>query len=52
MTFAAQDGKTRVTWRMVFESATECAAMRNFIAAANEQNFDRLAAQLARTASA
>ena len=46
MTFAAEDGQTRLTWRMLFESADECEKLRNFIADANEQNFDRLEAYL------
>jgi uncharacterized protein YndB with AHSA1/START domain len=40
-------GKTRVTWRMCFESADEVAKLGKFIAAANEENFDRLEAHLA-----
>ena len=47
MTFAEQSGKTELTWRMVFESAAEVAKLRGFIAAANEQNFDRLETHLA-----
>ena len=48
MTFAEEGGATRLNWRMVFESASEVAKLKNFIAAANEQNFDRLAAHLAK----
>jgi uncharacterized protein YndB with AHSA1/START domain len=47
MTFADEAGKTRLTWRMVFESAEEANKVRSFVPQANEQNFDRLAAQLA-----
>ena len=47
MTFAEEAGKTRLTWRMVFESPEETAPVREFIVRANEQNFDRLAAHLA-----
>ncbi len=47
MTFADESGKTRLTWRMTFESADEFSRVKNFIAKANEQNFDRLAAHLA-----
>ena len=51
MTYADADAdagaSTRLTWRMVFASAAECARIRDFVAAANEQNFDRLAAHLA-----
>lgn len=46
MLFAAAPGGTTLTWRMLFDSADEAARVRNFVAAANEQNFDRLAAVL------
>jgi uncharacterized protein YndB with AHSA1/START domain len=47
MTFVPEAGKTRLTWRMRFESAAELERVEAFIPPANEQNFDRLAAQLA-----
>jgi len=47
MTFAEEAGKTRLTWRMEFESVAELERVRAFIPGANEQNFDRLQAQLA-----
>ena len=47
MTFAEEAGRTRLTWRMLFESAAELERVRAFIPAANEQNFDRLQALLA-----
>ena len=47
MTFAEDSGKTRLTWQMAFDSAEEAETVREFIAAANEQNFDRLEAELA-----
>lgn len=43
-----QDGKTRLTWHMLFESVAECHKVKAFAAAANEQNLDRLEAQLAK----
>ena len=46
MTLAEEAGKTRLTWRMEFESAAELDRVRAFIPAANEQNFDRLQVQL------
>lgn len=46
MEFAADSGRTRLTWRMLFDSAAECARVRDFIIPANEQNFDRLAIDL------
>lgn len=47
MTLVPEAGKTRLTWRMRFESAAELERVKAFIPAANEQNLDRLAAQLA-----
>jgi len=47
MTFAEEAGKTRLTWRMEFESVAELERVRAFIPGANEQNLDRLQAQLA-----
>lgn len=43
MTFdALERGRTRLRWRMRFESAAEAARVREFVRQANEQNFDRL----------
>jgi uncharacterized protein YndB with AHSA1/START domain len=50
MTFTETAGQTTLTWRMLFDSAAECAKLRSFIVAANEQNFDRLEAQLRKLA--
>lgn len=52
MEFAPEPGGTRLTWRMQFESAAEREKLKDFIAAANEQNFDRLAACLSGNAPA
>ena len=46
MLLAEQGAGTELTWRMRFDSAVECAKIRSFVAAANEENFDRLAAYL------
>jgi uncharacterized protein YndB with AHSA1/START domain len=46
MSYADEAGKTRLTWRMVFESVEEADKVRGFVPHANEQNFDRLAAAL------
>ncbi len=46
MTFAEEADQTRLTWIMRFESAQEAQQVREAVIAANEQNFDRLAAQL------
>jgi uncharacterized protein YndB with AHSA1/START domain len=43
-----QNGKTRLTWRMRFVLPEEGAKLHDVIAEANEQNFDRLEAHLAR----
>jgi uncharacterized protein YndB with AHSA1/START domain len=51
MTFAEQGSGTRVTWRMRHETARECEKIRPIAVDANEQNFDRLAEELARMAS-
>ncbi len=48
----AGDGKTRLTWRMVFETAEVCESVRQVVTPCNEQNFDRLEEQLARMAPA
>ncbi len=47
---AEQGGKTKITWRMLFESATERDNVAKFAVVANEQNFDRLEAELAKMA--
>ncbi|HVK19491.1 MAG TPA: SRPBCC family protein [Fimbriiglobus sp.] len=49
ITLDDEGGKTRLTWRMLFESAEEFDRVQSFVAEANEQNFDRLAEELART---
>jgi uncharacterized protein YndB with AHSA1/START domain len=42
MTFAPEGEGTRLHWRMLFEPTEENLQLKKFIAAANEQNFDRL----------
>ncbi|MNL72341.1 hypothetical protein D3C87_1976370 [compost metagenome] len=42
MTFDEEAGGTRLTWRMLFEPTEENLQLEKFLAAANEQNFDRL----------
>jgi uncharacterized protein YndB with AHSA1/START domain len=44
-----EEGQTRLTWCQRFETAAECAKVRHFAVDANEQNLDRLEAELART---
>jgi uncharacterized protein YndB with AHSA1/START domain len=43
MTLLDRGEKTLLLWRMLFDSAAECARVREFVVPANEQNFDRLA---------
>ena len=40
----------RLTWCMLFESVAECDKVKRFAVAANEQNLDRIEAQLAKMA--
>ena len=49
-TFAEEAGKTRLTFRMLFETAAECDKVKGFAVGANEENLDRLEAELARMA--
>ena len=39
-------GKTRVVFKMIFNSAEECRKIRRFVTDANEQNFNRLEREL------
>lgn len=48
VTLLEDAGKTRLTWRMLFETAAECAKVKTYAVEANEQNFDRLAGELAK----
>ena len=48
VTLAEQAGKTKLTRRMLFESVAACDKVKRFAVEANEQNLDRLAAQLAK----
>lgn len=51
-TFTAEAGGTRLGFLMHFESAAVCAAVRGICVPSNEENFDRLAAELPRIAPA
>ncbi len=46
MTFTPEDGGTRLKWLMRFTPNEDNITLKKFIAAANEQNFDRLEAFL------
>ena len=43
---ALEGGRTRLTWAQEFETEREYEAVKDFAPQANEQNFDRLAAEL------
>lgn len=47
ITLAEQAGRTKLSWRMLFESAAECDKVKAFAVPANEQNLDRLETELA-----
>jgi uncharacterized protein YndB with AHSA1/START domain len=47
-TFTEHAGRTLLTWHMLFESAAVCAKVRVYAVPANEENLDRLAAEVAR----
>ena len=44
--FTPQGAGTLVYWRLLFDSAAECARIRDIVVEANEQNLDRLEAHL------
>jgi uncharacterized protein YndB with AHSA1/START domain len=46
MTYEDRAGKTELAWRVLFHSAEEAARVSAFFLAANEENFDRLAAHV------
>jgi uncharacterized protein YndB with AHSA1/START domain len=48
MTLTDLGGKTRLTWRLRFESTEECERVKQFVVPANEQNLDRLADELSK----
>jgi uncharacterized protein YndB with AHSA1/START domain len=48
ITLAEESGKTRLIWAMQFDEAEEAQRVRDAVIVANEQNLDRLAAQLAK----
>lgn len=52
VTLAAEGAGTRVTWRQSFESAAEFESVRGYAAPANEENLDRLEAEVARAPAA
>ncbi|POY34873.1 hypothetical protein C3K47_18135 [Solitalea longa] len=49
-TFEDIGDKTQVVFKMIFDSAEECAKVRSFVEGANEENFDKLEAELKKMA--
>ena len=47
-TFVEDAGRTRVIFEQLFETAAECEKVKKFAVDANEQNLDRLEAELTR----
>jgi uncharacterized protein YndB with AHSA1/START domain len=47
VTLAPEGAGTRLTWRQSFESSAEFEAVRGYAAPANEENLDRLEAEIA-----
>lgn len=48
LTFDDRNGKTAVGWRQEFDTEDEYARIAEFVGAANEQNLDRLTAEVMR----
>jgi uncharacterized protein YndB with AHSA1/START domain len=48
ITLAAQGARTQVGWRQLFDTAAEKERIESFVAPANEQNLERLAAEVLR----
>jgi hypothetical protein len=48
MNFVELGGETLLIWRMRFAERAEADRVRDLVTAANKQNFDRLAAHVAR----
>ena len=44
-------GKTKIIFRMIFDTPEECAKVKKFAVDKNEENFDRLEAELTRMSS-
>ncbi|MGK4567935.1 SRPBCC domain-containing protein [Flavobacterium sp. 3HN19-14] len=42
--------QTKIVWKMVFETPEECSKLKPYVIDKNEENFDRLEAELAKMA--
>lgn len=49
VTLVDAGSRTRLTWRQVFDSAADCERLRALAVPANEENLDRLEAELERS---
>ena len=49
ITLVEEGGRVRLTWRMAFGSAADFEKVKAIVVEANEQNLDRLEAELARS---
>lgn len=45
-TFEAQNSKTKITFKMLFNTANDCKKLKPFVVDKNEENFDRLEIEL------
>ena len=48
ITLTADGARTRVGWRQVFDTAAEKQRIEHYVTPANEQNLDRLVAEVLR----
>lgn len=46
ITLSEREGRTEITWCMLFDDPAEAARLRGFLERANEENLDRLAAHV------
>ena len=46
-----EGNQTRITWRMLHPTVEKCERVKPFVIGANEQNLDKLAAELQRMAA-
>ena len=47
----AGNGKTKVAFKMIFDTAEECEKLKKFVVDKNEENFDRLESELEKMTS-
>lgn len=49
--FEERGGKTQITWRMLHPTIEKCQQVKEFVIPANEQNLDKLEAELIKMAA-